>query len=246
MRTGILRADVENRGLVLDPRTKLLLLITMSVFVLGSAGSGKIAFLAPCLCLCPLVLLISSKKYSAAALYLVIYAAAWAGSVYLMPITTGLLHFIILGTTGILGRFFPSVMLGLYVVSTTTVSEFTGAMHRLHLSEKLIIPLSVMFRLFPTVADEFAAINSAMRMRGIALGGGQWSKILEYRLIPLMACSVQIGNELSAAALTRGLGGEVKRTNVCEIGFHIQDIVVIAFCIGCFGCLVLNTFGVFG
>lgn len=77
MRNGILKTDVENRGLVLDPRTKLLLLITMSVFVLGSAGSGEIAFLSPCLCFCPMLLLISCKKYSSAGLYAVVYSAVF-------------------------------------------------------------------------------------------------------------------------------------------------------------------------
>lgn len=36
--------------------------------------------------------------------------------------------------------------------------------------------------------------------------------MLEYRLVPLMVSVVKIGDELSAAALTRGLGAPVKRT----------------------------------
>ena len=43
----------------------------------------------------------------------------------------------------------------------------------------------------------------------------------------LFSC-ISIGDELSAAAVTRGLGAPVKRTNVCEIGFHSKDYVVIA------------------
>ena len=38
MQSGFLQTDVENRGIVFDPRTKMLLLITMTVFVLGGAG----------------------------------------------------------------------------------------------------------------------------------------------------------------------------------------------------------------
>ena len=33
---------------------------------------------------------------------------------------------------------------------------------------------------------------------------------------------------ISAAAVTRGLGAPVKRTNVCEIGFQSKDYVIIA------------------
>ncbi len=55
-------------------------------------------------------------------------------------------------------------------------------------------------------------------------------KMIEYRMIPLLVCSARIGEELNAAAITRGLGGDVKRTNVCQIGFHIQDYVLILVC----------------
>ena len=88
-----------------------------------------------------------------------------------------------------------------------------------------------MFRFFPTVFDEFASINSAMRMRDIRFGGKNVGKMVEYRLVPLMVCSAKIGEELNAAALTRGLGGEVRRTNVCNIGFHIQDFIFILLCL---------------
>ena len=38
MQADLLQPDVENRGIVFDPRTKMLLLFTVAVFVLGGAG----------------------------------------------------------------------------------------------------------------------------------------------------------------------------------------------------------------
>ncbi len=142
-------------------------------------------------------------------------------------------------------RFLPCLMMGSYFVSTTTVSEFTAAMLRMHISEKIIIPLSVMFRFFPTVLDEFKSINTAMKMRGIQFGSVGIAKMIEYRIVPLMTCCVKIGEELSAAALTRGLGGDVKRTNICKIGFHFQDHIVITLCLVPYVLLVLQFFGLF-
>ena len=55
-------------------------------------------------------------------------------------------------------------------------------------------------------------------------------KMLEYRFVPMMICSIKIGEELSAAALTRGLGSPVRRTNICNIGFRVIDI--------CFDCVL--------
>ena len=77
-----------------------------------------------------------------------------------------------------------------------------------------------------------------MRMRGVRFGGGKAGSILEYRMVPMMICSVKIGEELSAAALTRGLGGPVKRTNICKIWFRAQDIVLLLICLGAFAAQV--------
>ena len=62
-------------------------------------------------------------------------------------------------------------------------------------------------------------------MINIRFGGKNPFLMIEYRLIPLMVSVIKIGDELSAAALTRGLGAPVRRTNVCEIGFHVQDFI---------------------
>ena len=48
-----------------------------------------------------------------------------------------------------------------------------------------------MFRFFPTVAEEWSAIGDAMRMRGVRFGGGKAGAILEYRIVPMMICSVR-------------------------------------------------------
>lgn len=244
MNHNILQAQVKKNGLALDPRTKLILLITMSTFVLGSAGDG-IPFLAPCLCVVPFVLFLTAKKFKTAFIYAIIYITTSVLFNLLSYNSKGVVNFILLGSAGILTRFMPSIMIGVYVLTTTTVSEFNAAMLRLKLSEKIIIPLSVMFRFFPTVADEFSSINSAMRMRGVSFSSKNIAKMIEYRLVPLLTCSVKIGEELSAAALTRGLGGNVRRTNVCEIGFHLQDILIILLCTVPFALLILSRLGAF-
>lgn len=77
MNKGILQADVENRGLVLDPRTKILLLFKMAVFVLGYMGGEKLQLLTPCFCAMPAIFLASAKKYRTAIIYAVLYIASF-------------------------------------------------------------------------------------------------------------------------------------------------------------------------
>ena len=51
--------------------------------------------------------------------------------------------------------------------------------------------------------------------------------MIEYRLIPLLFSCVNIGDELSAAAVTRGLGGKVKRTSVQVLKMRGADYLLI-------------------
>ena len=165
---------------------------------------------------------------------MLLYAVAYGLYIGILPRLSGVIGYLLLACCGILTRFLPGIMTGSYLIRTTKVSEFNAAMERMHVSEKISIPLSVMFRFFPTVAEEWSAIGDAMRMRGVRFGGGKVGAILEYRIVPMMICSVKIGEELSQAALTRGLGGPVKRTNICKLGFHVQDVIFLLICLGAF------------
>mgnify|MGYP000865603139 FL=1 len=149
----------------------------------------------------------------------IIYVLEYA----VFPYVRGLLASILLIVIMIVGRFFPAYLTGVYVINTTTVSEFKAAMDKLHMPDSLTIPMCVMFRFFPTISEENDSIRAAMKMRGIRFGGGKAGKMLEYRIVPMITCTAKIGEELSASALTRGLGKQKKRTNICHIGFGWAD-----------------------
>ena len=48
-----------------------------------------------------------------------------------------------------------------------------------------------------------------------------------------MISIANIGEELSAAALTRGIGAPTKRTNICNIGFGALDVIFVAASLAC-------------
>ncbi|MDO4864105.1 MAG: energy-coupling factor transporter transmembrane component T [Ruminococcus sp.] len=239
-------ADIENRGLVLDPRTKLAVMITLVIFALGGTGSdiAAVRIGTVMLSVLPIVLLVTAKQWKTAALFGTVYAVIKAAEVLLVPTLTGAALSVLGLCCMIFVRLMPSLIMGAYMLSSTTVSEFIAAMERMHVPQQITIPLSVMFRFFPTVLEEFAAINTAMKMRDIRIGGKNAGKFIEYRLVPLMVCSVNIGSELSAAALTRGLGVRVKRTNICKIGFRLQDITVLLLTISLYVIWILGIVGV--
>jgi energy-coupling factor transport system permease protein len=231
MSRELLQSEEVRGGVILDPRTKLLLVFTISLVLVTGGYGGAMNIIRPLLAGLPFIFLLVSRRWVVSLMCAAIYSLAYLGELFLIRHVHGFIGFILLSFCGIFSRFMPGIMMGYFLVITTTVSKFMAAMSRMRVSEKITIPLSVIFRFFPTVGEEYAAISDAMRMRGISLAGGNPAAMLEYRLVPMMICCVKIGDELSAAALTRGLGAPVRRTNLGKIGFHLQDIAAMVICL---------------
>lgn len=82
---------------------------------------------------------------------------------------------------------------------TPPVRDLMLALRRWHVPQGLIIPLSVAFRYFPSIREEFAHIRDAMRLRDI-----RGMERLECIVVPLMISATANAEELSAA-VTRGI-----------------------------------------
>lgn len=234
MEMSICNIQKEKKGIVLDPRTKLLLLITITTILLSTGNEGIMNIVKPILSMIPFLLLLTERQFKTAGKYLVLYVLCFIFERIALSLIGGVPSFLLLFICSIMTKFSPGIMMRTFLLKSTSVSEFIAAMQKMHISEKIVIPLSIIFRFFPTIKEEYEAINDAMKMRGIEFGGKNPFLIIEYRLIPLMYSVIKIGDELSVASITRGLGAPVKRTNICKIGFHIQDIFFLVICIVCF------------
>ena len=218
---------------LLDPRTKLLLLFTSSIFVVGNAGEKWMVVFYWILVYLPVVLLFAEKEWKAGVVAVVIYIGSYYAQMTLQLDLT-MTESVVALMLYIITKILPTVILARYIIKTTRVSEFLTAMNRLHVSDKLTIPISVVFRFFPTIAEEYRSINDAMRMRGVEMGAKKATESIEYRMVPLIASCSMIGEELSAAAMTRGLDVGQKRSCIWNIRLRIQDYVIMLFCFVCF------------
>ena len=99
----------------------------------------------------PIIFLLLSRKWVAAARFAVTYAILFALELTVLPLLTGTWNFILGAAVGIYTHMLPGIIMGYYLVSTTTVSEFVAAMEQMHIPQKIVIPMSVVFRFFPTV-----------------------------------------------------------------------------------------------
>jgi len=214
--------------LKLDPRTKLLMIFVVSAVVMMSAVSPFLWVVRIIITMIPIMLLISEKHYAAAFRFLILYVAALLISFkFLSENSKGFLSAFLVGYCSIIVQFMPAMITAWYVVKTTKIGEFVSAMQKMHVPDGITISLAVVMRFFPTIKEEYSAIRDAMKMRGIMLGGGNAASMVEYRMIPLLFSCVNIGDELSAAALTRGLGGKVKRTSAQVLKMGAADYIFI-------------------
>lgn len=223
----------EKKAIIpIDPRTKICLTVTVSTIMVAGGTGGIMTLIRPCLMALPMCLLVLSKRWKSAIKFSVVYAVLFLLELTVLPLLAGTWNFILGAAVGIYTHMLPGFIMGYYLIESTTVSEFVAAMERVHIPQKIVIPLSVVFRFFPTIGEEYVAIGDAMKMRGISSLRSP-IKMLEYRVVPLMISIANIGEELSAAALTRGLGAPEKRTNICKIRFGALDIVFAVVSLVC-------------
>jgi energy-coupling factor transport system permease protein len=122
-------------------------------------------------------------------------------------------------------KIMPTVFFASGMLATTKVSDLIGGMQKLHIPKVIVIPFAVTLRFFPTAKEEFSCIRDAMKLRGLAFS-------VERALVPLMLRSANIAEELSAAAVTRGIESDLKRSSMNELRMKFPDWSARALFVG--------------
>ena len=188
-----------------DPRTKVLLLIELDMLIF----LGRSLFYETGVFLLCSFILIVGGQFKTSVKYIGIFVI-FAGiehliRPYMAHFPVSLIYFAVV----IIRKVLPVFILAKWLIATTEVSAFVAALWEMRLPRNMIITGSVIFRCFPTIREEWTAIQSAMRMRGIECNARSLlfkpSETITYILIPLFISILNISDELAAAALCRGL-----------------------------------------
>ena len=212
-----------------DPRSKFILLLVCNVLVMGMASNravGLIAVLVGALIALdePVRVLISYTAITAVFWGLTQLPLWWPSGV---AVFFGVVAYWLL-------RFAISLSLGAWFVTTTRVSALLAALNQLRAPQFLTVPLAVLFRFVPVALDEARGVIEAMRLRGYS-GSYLWRHPLdgiEKLVVPVLAASARSADDLSAAALIRGLGSGGRPTVVDRLRFGAADAVLLALSAG--------------
>lgn len=230
--SDIYAPTAKAKQLYLDPRTKIVLCLVVSFIMLDSTTSPVVNALQIALAALPLIFLLMLGKHKMAVYYVCAYAFASLVPALLVPYLPAIINLLFTGMIALMTQILPGMMMAYFLLASTSVSEFVTAMDRMYVPKSISVPMSVLFRFFPTIVEEYGHVRDAMRMREVG-NLRQPMAMLEYRMVPFMTSIVSIGNDLAASALTRGLSAPVRRTNVCPIGFTWRDGLALVMMGGC-------------
>lgn len=230
--SDIYAPTAKAKQLYLDPRTKIVLCLVVSFIMLESTTSLVVNALQIALAALPLIFLLMLGKHKMAVYYLCAYVFASLVPQLLVPLLPTVINLLFTGMIALMTQILPGMMMAYFLIVSTSVSEFVTAMDRMHVPKSISVPMSVLFRFFPTIVEEYGHVRDAMRMREVG-DLRQPMAMLEYRMVPFLTSIVSIGNDLAASALTRGLSAPVRRTNVCPIGFTWRDGLAFVLTGGC-------------
>ena len=128
---------------------------------------------------------------------------------------------------GLVHKVYACGMLAGLVICTTKVGEFLSAMARLRIPKKLTIPIAVMLRYLPTVREDWHFIKDAMRLRDASPTFIGFLKAPAMTVnciyVPLLTAASKAADELSVAAVTRGIENPKPRTCLADIQMRSAD-----------------------
>ena len=225
----------------LDPRTKLLILAITSVSIFLNESmliEGAFIFI-------PFLLLLQAKH---------IRLAFKSGAAFIILLTLPMLLVPHLPVTagGILYMFavyirklIPCFMLGSLLIRTTKVSTFLAAISRLHLPKGFTIALSITLRYFPTMTEEWGFIKDAMSLRGISASPAGLLfhpvRTMEYVYVPMLVSASKISDEITQAAITRGIDHLERRSCLENIRFRMRDALLLLLYSSLVVLIIFNT-----
>ena len=219
-------AQAKKTQLHLDPRTKILLLIIANIVVF-TVQSVQVEILW----VVSLLVLITLCGCGKSAVKLGVAFTVFLLLQYqVVPKAPQMIATSVLIFSTYARKIFPCLIIGSMILQTTSVREMTAALRLWHVPQSLIIPLSVTIRYFPAIKEEIGYIRDAMKFRDI-----HGLQKLEYYIVPIMISATNTAEELSAAAVTRGIENPNKKTSIVTMKFKIQDGFCLLFGIGfCF------------
>lgn len=163
------------------------------------------------------------------ACYALLCAAQWLVQMHVDALPW--LHIVGLTANGV-AMMMPCLVAGAAAFTTTRAGDLVCAMRRMHVPDAVVIPVVVIMRFFPTIRRDYRMIRHSMRLRGHAGDGlallRRPVRSFECIIVPLLMNATTVANDLTLAALTKGLGTCARPTSMRTVRMRASDWAALA------------------
>ncbi|MDU1603077.1 MAG: energy-coupling factor transporter transmembrane component T [Clostridium sp.] len=210
---------LKKKCLSIDPRTKMLLIFIANIVAFTNSSvyieASEIMAIAILLSFCG-----CRKSAVKWCIFFIILLVIQYYLIEIMPTFLAIM-FSILAVYA--RKLLPCMMIGELIIKTVPVRLIILSLRKWNIPQKVIIPLSITIRYFPAIKEEIGHIRDAMKMREVR---GVKRKV-ECIYVPILISAVNTVEELSAAAITRGIENPKPKTSFVDMNFHVQDYLCI-------------------
>ena len=207
---------MEKKQSIFDPRAGLWVLIAANIIAFSDHSLWVELILISLL----LALMMGHGRFTMAVKWAAGYCALLVFQQVVLPASPMIIatSFTIFATYT--RRMFPCLMTGALMLTCTPLRYLIVGLRQMHIPQKLIVAVSVTLRYFPAIREEFGYIRDAMKLRDI-----RGFARLECMVMPLMVSATETSEELSAAAVTRGIENPARKTSAVSLRLSLMDLL---------------------
>lgn len=215
----------------IDFRTKIFLTNVIGITAIEGSLGRRYYYLGILIAIFPYILALFDRKWSLLIKGLLYTSVAILVQRLLFTLPQNFFTMILNLYVGITIRVLPGIMMGYYAIVTTKMSDLVYSLQKISLPNFLIIPVSVMFRFFYSIKEDYNKINEAMYMHGLTMKNffKEPAKILEYKFVPLLMITSQTADNVAISAMTRGMRVDGERSSISNESLKLQDYVLMIF-----------------
>lgn len=212
----------------LDFRTKFILTFVISIYAITGAFLTKHPYFAIIVYMFPYILGIFDKKYKFCIKGILFTLTAFLIRRYGLKFE-GVFGVFITFYCEIILRLIPGIMMGYYTFLTTHMSDLVFSLKKAKFPDAIIIPISVMFRFFSSIKQDYKQISEAMKMNNLGFKTllKNPMKFIEFKFVPLLMITVNTADEVAISAMTRGMIVGEKRSSISNAKLRFLDYVLL-------------------
>ena len=148
----------------LDFRTKFLMTVVISTLSISGRLQKNYPLLMFFITLIPFFLLLTEGMYKIFIKGLLALIFAYLADGFILDKYNGIIATIIMVISSVITKMVPGLMMGYYSMVSTSMCDLIESLKRMKLPDAITIPISVIFRFFYSIREDYVLINEAMKM----------------------------------------------------------------------------------